>query len=67
MSERMSAFGTKQTSPGALHMSAFAVKRTSLRLVVMSANDRFRHSATAVESPLDGLLLSPRRKAYQPK
>ena len=25
----------------------------------------FRHSATAVESPLDGLLLSPRRKAYQ--
>ena len=27
----------------------------------------FRHSATEVESPLDGLLLSPRRKAYQPK
>ena len=27
----------------------------------------FRHSTTAVESPLDGLLLSPRRKAYQPK
>ena len=27
----------------------------------------FRHSATAVESPLDGLLPSPRRKAYQPK
>jgi molybdate transport system substrate-binding protein len=27
----------------------------------------FRHSTTAGESPLDGLLLSPRRKAYQPK
>jgi len=26
-----------------------------------------RHSAAAIESPLDGLLLSPRRKAYQPK
>ena len=26
----------------------------------------FRHFANAVESPFDGLLLSPPRKAYQP-
>jgi hypothetical protein len=43
------------------------VKRTWLPQRKTSAIDLFRHSTTAGESPLDGLLLSPRRKAYQPK
>ena len=64
----MSAIGTKRTWASAPHMSAFRDK-ADMRIAAAECPlmTLFRHSTTAVESHLDGLLLSPRRKAYQPK